>query len=89
MGAHSGQAASDRERGQGYLQAIEPRAETGSYPGSSWLEYRDLRERLRAIADPIAFRMVPLNLGESGRTERSYGLLVSDNYFSALGLRPA
>jgi len=71
------------------FQLVEPRAETGSYPGVSWLEYRDLRERLRSFRDLLAFRMVPLNVGEAGRSERTYGLLVSGNYFSALGLRPA
>ena len=33
--------------------------------------------------------MAPLNVGETGRTERTYALLVSGNYFLALGLRPA
>jgi hypothetical protein len=33
--------------------------------------------------------MAPLNLGEAGRTERVYAQLVSDNFFPALGLRPA
>jgi predicted permease len=32
--------------------------------------------------------MTPLNLGESGRTERVYAELVSGNFFPALGLRP-
>src|SRR6185295_4057420 len=71
------------------FQLVEPRAESGSYPGVSWLEYRDLRERLRSFPDLLAFRMVPLNVGEAGRTERTYGVLVSGNYFSALALRPA
>src|SRR5947207_15029826 len=66
------------------LYLVEPLADTGSYPGVSWPEYQDLRERLRAIVDPLAYRMVPLNVGESGRTERAFGLLVSGNYFSAL-----
>lgn len=73
----------------GRFHAIEPRADTGSFPGGSWLEYRDLQERLRSLVDPIAFRMVPFNVGELGRTERTYGLLVSGNYFSILGLTPA
>ena len=68
---------------------VEPRAETGSYPGASWLEYLDLRERMPALADPMAFRMVPLNVGETARTERTFAQLVSANFFSALGLRPA
>ena len=32
--------------------------------------------------------MIPLYVGERGRVERSSGLLVSDNYFSSLGLTP-
>ena len=51
--------------------------------------YRDLKDRLRSLPDLLAFRIVPLNVGEIGRVERAYGLLVSGNYFSALGLRPA
>jgi predicted permease len=33
--------------------------------------------------------MVPFNVGEKGRTERTHGQLVSGNFFSALGLKPA
>ncbi|OLC79354.1 MAG: hypothetical protein AUH72_14550 [Acidobacteria bacterium 13_1_40CM_4_65_8] len=68
---------------------VEPRAETGSYAGMSWLEYRDLSERLRSLPDLLAFRIVPFNVGETGRVERTFGLLVSGNYFSSLRLRPA
>jgi predicted permease len=71
------------------FQLVEPRTETGSHPGASWLEYRDLREQLPAFRDLLAFRMVPLNVGEAERTRRTFGLLVSGNYFSALGLDPA
>ena len=70
------------------FQLVESRADTGSYPGASWLEYRDMRDRLRTLPDLFAFRMVPFNVGEAGRPERTHGLLVSGNYFSALGLRP-
>ena len=55
--------------GGGSFHLVEPRAETGSYPGMSWLEYRDLQERLHAFPALLAFRMVPLNVGESGRPE--------------------
>jgi predicted permease len=68
---------------------VEPRAETGSYPGASWREYQDLHDRLPSLPDLLASRMVPLNVGESGRVERTFGLLVSGNYFSALGVQPA
>jgi hypothetical protein len=68
---------------------VEPRTETGMNPGTSWLEYRDLRERLRTFRDLLAFRMTPLYVGEPGQVERAYGLLVSGNYFTVLGLQPA
>jgi predicted permease len=71
------------------LQLLEPKTETGFYPGVSWSEYRDLRVRLRAMTGLLAFRMIPLYVGASGRVERASGLLVSDNYFASLGVVPA
>jgi predicted permease len=75
--------------GASRLLWIEPRASTGSYPGCSWREFLDLAERVPSLREPIAFRMVPLAVGERGRTERSHALFVSGNYFEALGLHPA
>jgi predicted permease len=72
----------------GRLHLIEPRSGSDSYPGMSWLEYRDMRERVASFPDLIAFRMAPFYIGDAGRIERTYGQLVSGNYFSALGLRP-
>ena len=72
----------------GRLHLIEPRSDSDSYPGMSWLEYRDMRGRLPSCPDLIAFRMAPFYIGDAGRIERTYGQLVSGNYFSALGLRP-
>src|SRR5262245_12322890 len=71
------------------IYLLEPRAETGSYPGASWPEYVDLAPRLRAIHGVAAFRMVPFSMGDPGRVERVYGELVSGNYFAALGLQPS
>jgi predicted permease len=68
---------------------VEPRSETGGYPGASWLEYRDLQTQVPALRDIVASQMVPFNVGEPGKTERTHGQLVSGNYFSALGLKPA
>ncbi|MGH7713857.1 MAG: ABC transporter permease, partial [Gemmatimonadaceae bacterium] len=75
-------------RGGASFHFVEPRGEDNSYPGVSWLEYQDLRERLRSFRDLMAFRMVALNLGDPGRAERTYGQLVSANFFSSLGLTP-
>ncbi len=73
----------------GRLLLVEPRNDAGIYPGTSWPEYRDLREQLASFRALMAFRMIPLYVGEPGRVERVFGMLVSDNYFSGLGLRPA
>src|SRR5439155_13473745 len=59
--------------GASRLHLVEPRNETGSYPSASWLEYQDLKPRMRALSDLIAYRMVALNVGEPGRVERAYG----------------
>lgn len=68
---------------------VEPRSDAGSYPGVSWLEHDDMRERLRSFRDLVAFRIAPLNVGEARRPERTFAQLVSGNFFDALGLRPA
>jgi len=65
---------------------IEPRSDIGSSVGTSWLEYRDLRERLTSFREILAYKMVPLTIGASPNTFRAYGQLVSGNYFTALGL---
>jgi predicted permease len=68
---------------------IEAQNDTGVRPGASWPEYQDLLGQLRALDGLLAFRMVPLNVGERTRLERTYALLVSGNYFATLELRPA
>ena len=35
---------------------VEPRSETGGYPGASWLEYRDLQTQVPALRDIVASR---------------------------------
>jgi len=70
------------------LLLVEPKSDAGLYVGTSWLEYQDVRARARSLPNLIAARMAPLYVGEPGATERAFGLLVSDNYFSALGVHP-
>ncbi|HTI35966.1 MAG TPA: ABC transporter permease [Vicinamibacterales bacterium] len=71
------------------LMLVESQRADGSYAGISWAQYLDYRRRLTTFRDLLAFRMAPLYVGDPGSTEREYALLVSDNYFSGLGLRPA
>lgn len=73
----------------GAYQHVETRADNGGSPGLSWPEYNDIEERLSSFRGLLAFRMVPFYVGESGSAERTYGLLVSGNYFPLLGLKPA
>ena len=70
------------------LMLVESRNETGGYPALSWAEYGDLRRQLRSFQDLFAARMSPMYVGDSGQVERTYGMRVSDNYFSALDLQP-
>ena len=68
---------------------VEPMSDAGTHPGASWPEYLDLRARLTALPELIAYRMTPFTIGATDHAERTYGLLVSGNYFRGLGLRPA
>ena len=71
------------------FRLIEPLTSAGMYPGMSWPEYRDLRARLRSFESMLAFRTAAMYVGETGRVQRVFGLLVSDDYFATLGVRPA
>ena len=73
----------------GQLLLIEPKTDAGLYAGASWPEFKDLRGTLQSFDGLVAARMAPLYVGPAGSVERLFGLLVSDNYFSALGVQPA
>src|SRR4029453_6809251 len=77
------------EGGGSTFRLIEAKADTGTFPGSSWLEYRDLQERVQAFDELIAFRPAPLSTGDPSRLERVFAMLVSGNYFAGLRLHPA
>jgi len=70
------------------LQLVEPQNDAGMFVGTSWPEYQDLRSRLSTLPDLIASRMIPAYIGEAGTVERVFGVLVSQNYFSALDVQP-
>jgi predicted permease len=59
------------------------------FSGASWLEYRDVRERLGALAEITAQSARSLYTDNGARTERVWGQFVSDNFFSAFGVRLA
>ena len=59
--------------------------------GSSYSHplYRYLREHGAAAADVFAYGRLDANLSAGAWTDAPTGLVVSDNYFSALGVQPA
>jgi putative ABC transport system permease protein len=53
----------------------------------SYPDFVDLREgRPASVEDVIAFTLAPMNLRVDGEAERTFGGLVSGNYFDALGV---
>jgi macrolide transport system ATP-binding/permease protein len=73
----------------GGLSLLEPRTDTGAYPGMSWLEVRDVGERLKSVSAIAAWRSAPVAVGDPGRSERVFAQLVSGRFFDVLGLSMA
>ncbi len=57
---------------------------TISYP-----DYLDYRSRNEVFTDLLAWSEVPLSLSLNGQAESAYGMVVSGNYFSTLGVQSA
>jgi predicted permease len=69
-------------------QLISISHRTGA-PGLSFPDLQDYRARTPALADAIGYGMRPTSLTVDGASERVSILLVTDNYFSMLGVGPA
>lgn len=64
----------------------------GDVPVARALSYPDFlhfQERNHVFSSLVAYREMPVNLVTGGEPLRVRGQLVTDNYFAALGLRPA
>jgi predicted permease len=61
------------------------------FDNSSYPNYRDIRARTTTLSGVYAIRLdpQPMSLGGADGAERIYGSMVSANYFSVLGTRPA
>jgi predicted permease len=67
-------------------------AHNGSNMGSrmhSYPLYQDLQKRAEPLAEVLCRRLVPASVSIENRTERVLAEMVSGNYFSMLGVRPA
>ncbi|HEY2016275.1 MAG TPA: ABC transporter permease [Bryobacteraceae bacterium] len=59
-------------------------------PPTSYVNYQNYRDRGDLFAATLAYvAPVPLGVLVAGRTERTWGALVSSSYFAALGVRPS
>jgi predicted permease len=68
------------------ILALEWRSFDKQSRSLSWPDYRDIASQLTK-SRLATFDMLPANLGEGGRPERIWTMLVSANYFDALGLK--
>src|SRR5581483_3639254 len=55
---------------------------------SSYLDYKDLRERNNSFSGLALMRIVRIGVGTSNSTDAVWGYEVSGNYFDTLGLQP-
>ena len=56
---------------------------------NSYPLFQDLQQKAGPFADVLCRRLVPVSLGVANQTERVQAELVSGNYFSMLGVKPA
>src|SRR5271165_3864250 len=59
-----------------------------TFPTLSYPNYRDLRDRNSVLTGLAAYRILPTSLGQKGSTQRTWGYLVTGNYFDMLGVKP-
>jgi predicted permease len=57
-----------------------------TYRGFSYPTYADIRAQNTVFADVMAYNLAMIGLGQKGDTRRTFGGIVSSNYFSVLGV---
>src|SRR3954465_8709559 len=57
-----------------------------TYRGFSYPTYTDIRAQNTVFADAMAYNLAMIGLGQKGDTRRTFGGIVSSNYFSVLGI---
>ncbi|MBV9613727.1 MAG: ABC transporter permease [Acidobacteriaceae bacterium] len=55
----------------------------------SFPNYRDIRDRNAVFESLFAYRFAAVGLETAGKAERTWGFLVTGNYFEGLGIHPA
>jgi predicted permease len=57
-----------------------------TYRGFSYPTYADIRSQNTVFADVMSYNLAMIGLGQKGDTRRTFGAIVSSNYFSVLGV---
>ncbi len=60
----------------------------GSLAAFSYPNYLDFRDRNEVLSGLLVYRFVGLSLSRNGNNEKTWGYLVSGNYFDLLGVKP-
>ena len=72
------------------LVDVETVMPDGSYHTSSYPDYRDYRDHNHVFSGMIGFELIGTNLKleKEQQPQRDWGLIVTENYFDLLGVRP-
>jgi predicted permease len=70
------------------IVAIENTAPDGEPITTSYLDYRDFRDNLRAVNFVTAYRGYVFSVGDAPNTERVWGEMASGGLFDMLGVKP-
>ncbi len=57
-----------------------------TYRGFSYPTYQDIRDQNTVFSDTMAYNLAMVGLGQKGDIRRTFGAMVSSNYFSVLGV---
>src|SRR6266550_2985907 len=57
-----------------------------SYRAFSYPTYRDIREQNSVFTEAMGYNLAMIGIGQKGDTRRTFGAIVSSNYFSLLGV---
>ena len=71
------------------VYAYETTGDGTGFHSFSFLQYRDLRDRSRALSSLAAFDIAPLSVATSGEAQLAVGFSVSGNFFKTFGATPA
>ena len=71
------------------IVAIENTAPNGEPITTSYLDFRDFRDRLHLVTNVTAYQAMLFSIGESPNAERAWGEMASGAVFDMFGIKPA